>query len=127
MGCNLCKGNCGNPHNLVGNCDRYRQDSNRNNTVLIDTVHNAANDMFSNLELDFAYPRMITDVTNVNINSHDNISSTTSVSVPINEGDHTDQRSDSSSDESSGEFIGRPLLSCPPMNENDLTYGDDMY
>ncbi len=30
---------------------------------------------------------MITDVTNVNVNSHDNISSTTRVSEPISEDD----------------------------------------
>ncbi len=89
MGYNLysisyqCKGNCGNPHNLVGYCD---------STVLTDTVYNAANDMFSNLELDLAYPRMITDVTNVNENSHDNISRTTSVSVPISEEYHWNQQ-----------------------------------
>ncbi len=88
--------------------------------------------MFGNLELDFAYPIMITDVTNVNVNSHDNISSTTSVSVPISEDDPYGfpSSSDSSSDESSDdEFICRPLLRCPPMNENDLTCGenDEMY
>ncbi len=47
--------------------------------------------MFSNLELDFAYPRMIKDVTNVNVKSHDHMSST-SVSEPINEDDHRDQQ-----------------------------------
>ncbi len=84
--------------------------------------------MFGNLELDFAYPRMITDAT---VNSYDNISRT-SVSVPICEDDPYGfpSSSDSSSDESSDdEFIGRPLLSCPPMNENGLTYreNDEMY
>ncbi len=65
------------------------------------------------------------DITNVN--SHDNISRTPCASVSISEDDPYGSTSeDSSSDENSDdECIGRPLLRCPTMSQNKLTYGEN--
>lgn len=123
-----CKGSCGNPHNLVGYCDRCRQNDNVNNADLADTAYNDANDMFGKSELDCVSPT-ITDIINVNVNSHENITG----SVPINEdgpyGVPSSSENSSSDESSDEEFIGRPLLRCPISIENDLTYGenDEMY
>ncbi len=129
-----CKGSGGNPHNLVGYCDRCRQDDIGKNTVLANTVHNVAYDLRgTDSEFDFTYQGVIMDTPNANVYSYEHIISTIGGNVSISEDElygFPYSSEDSSSDETyDDECICRQLLRWLTMSENDLTYGvnDGMY